>query len=59
MKSFLFMFTVDWEYFVSTKLAWAKCSMRFNFVELHAHEVTLTAILDRTCENDEAHFAKV
>ena len=34
--------TIDREYFVGTKLAWAKCSMRFNFVELHAHEIILT-----------------
>ena len=34
--------TVDQEYFVGTKLAWVKCSMRFNFVELHAHEIILT-----------------
>ena len=26
--------TVDWEYFVGSKLAWAKCLTRFNFVNL-------------------------
>ena len=34
--------TVDWEYFVGTKLAWVKCSMSFNFVELHEYEIILT-----------------